>query len=81
MNLKERFLTLSQAQRDAQLLPVKDAAYLLRKHRTAVRRLIAQKKLSAVQVGGTYYVDRQSLEEFVKEYPSASDKESPGKKL
>ena len=77
MNLKQKFLTLSQTQRDAEFVSVKNAAHLLAKHRTAIRRLIAQQKLSAVKVGGTYYIFRPSLEELVEEYPSATDKKSP----
>ena len=67
MTLKEMCLSCPLDSRSVAFLSVKDAAYLLGKHPSAIRRMIDEGKLKAVKVGGTLFVYRPSLEQLVKD--------------
>jgi len=68
MTLKETFLSVPVERRGAEFLSVKEAAYLLGKHPSAIRRMIDEGKIQAIKVGGTFLVYKPSLLQLVQEY-------------
>ena len=66
MTVKNIFLSMPPKDR-SDFLSVKDAAYILGKHPSAIRRMIDEGKLKAVKVGGTWSVYRPSLEQQIQE--------------
>lgn len=67
MTLKEMFLGMPASERSRMFLTVKEAASILAKKASSVRRMIDEDKLKGVKVGGTWWVYRPSLEELVQD--------------
>ena len=62
--LVERFLNAKMRGRD--FLTVKQAAVLLNKDDSTIRQMVSKGFLSALKVGGTIYIYRPSLIEWLK---------------
>lgn len=64
--LVERFLNASEHERKRDFWTVKQVAVLLNKDDSTIRQMVAKGSLSALKVGGTIYVFKPSVVEWLK---------------
>jgi len=64
--LVERFLSATRRERDQDFWTVKQVAALLNKDDSTIRQMVSKGYLSALKIGGTIYIYKTSLVEWLK---------------
>ena len=64
--LVERFLSATRRERDQDFWTVKQVAALLNKDDSTIRQMVSKGYLSALKIGGTIYIYKPSLVEWLK---------------